>query len=118
MSSKPHRCGCSLFWLVVGLGVVAWLAFSAVILWALPAAFAPARAADLEGQFLEVSFKACRLDNHKVCQERAIQVAQESVTPQQCMAKALEGLTQWAEGHPEWFIARWTCRRPGTYAKA
>ena len=57
---------------------------------------------------IELVFVACLLSAPERCEEKALLFA--DVTPMACMMGAQPQLAQWAETHPKWSIARWSCR--------
>jgi len=65
---------------------------------------------------IELVLLACLVSNPSSCQDVGVVYA-ENLTPMQCMMQAPPQMAKWVGEHPGWKITKWTCRRPGRYAK-
>ncbi|WP_417729322.1 hypothetical protein [Roseovarius sp.] len=60
---------------------------------------------------IELLFVACLAREPEICEERAFQYTDR--TARGCMARAIPELSKWAQTHPRWRIARWSCQPLG-----
>lgn len=64
---------------------------------------------------VELAFTICSIVEGAKCQERSLVFSDLSIMT--CMVGAQPQLAIWAESHPNWRIAKWSCRPSGLYAK-
>lgn len=57
---------------------------------------------------VELLFLACLSTEPANCEERSLLYS--DITPMTCMMAAQPALADWVAGHPNWTIARWSCR--------
>lgn len=60
----------------------------------------------------ELIFIACLIGKPDRCEEKALQFV-EVPSAMACLTTAQPQLAQWAENHPRWRIAKWSCRQFG-----
>lgn len=61
---------------------------------------------------LEIIASVCLMAEPGKCKDVHLTFAAESeaVTQQQCFMFGQIELAKWTEGHPDWRVARWSCR--------
>lgn len=58
-----------------------------------------------------VHFLACLIADPNVCHDQRMEFRSDhNLTPQQCMMNAMPELAKWAEQHPKYRIAKFSCR--------
>jgi hypothetical protein len=67
---------------------------------------------------LELVFTACSLLQGASCKQVSLTYSMESVSLIQCMTGAQPVIAAWVREHPNWTVAKWSCRPAGLYAKA
>lgn len=59
---------------------------------------------------IELVFTACALLNPNSClTNKLVFVAENDLTPMQCMSKAQGEMAKWSEGHPGYRITKYGC---------
>lgn len=66
---------------------------------------------------IELALVACLTADPSRCKDVGLTYHSEGVTPMQCMMGAASEIAKWSEGHPTWYVKRWTCRPAGKFAK-
>ncbi|MFT4150509.1 MAG: hypothetical protein QM656_09950 [Paracoccaceae bacterium] len=57
---------------------------------------------------IELAFIACLAAEPSACEKKSLTYAE--ISPMTCMIGAQPMLAEWAQSHPKWHVARWTCR--------
>ncbi len=57
---------------------------------------------------VELLFVVCLGASPGTCEERSL--LYQDISPMTCMMGAQPALAEWIAGHPNWTIARWSCR--------
>lgn len=58
---------------------------------------------------MELAFIACLTADPAACEKKSLVFSEMS--PMACMMGAQPTLADWVETHPQWRIARWSCRQ-------
>lgn len=66
---------------------------------------------------IELALLVCLTADPSSCKDVGLTYSSESMTPQQCLMRALPEVAKWADTHPNWYVKRWSCRPAGTVAK-
>lgn len=62
---------------------------------------------------MDLVLLVCLVSSPQTCREERVVVSYEQTDSRMCMAGAVPVIAEWAEGHPEWQISRWTCGAAG-----
>jgi hypothetical protein len=67
---------------------------------------------------IEIAAAVCLIATPERCRDVALTFDAEaqSLTPFQCMMYGQAELAKWTTGHPNWKIAKWSCREAGQVA--
>jgi hypothetical protein len=66
---------------------------------------------------IELALVVCLAADPAKCKDVGLTYSSESVTPQQCMMRALPEVAKWTDDHPSWYVKKWSCRPAGHIAK-
>lgn len=66
---------------------------------------------------IEIAAAVCLLAAPERCRDVTLTFDTETITPFTCMMYGQSELAQWTQAHPNWRIARFTCRPAGQIAK-
>jgi hypothetical protein len=66
---------------------------------------------------IEIVLSVCLLANPSDCKDVSLSQMGEKVTPYACMFRGQVAASRWAEGHPEYKIAKWKCQAGREFAK-
>jgi hypothetical protein len=65
---------------------------------------------------LELVVSVCLIADPTRCKDVSLVYMAEGMTPMQCLMASPAEIAKWAEGHPNWFAKKWTCRSAGQLA--
>lgn len=68
-------------------------------------------------KMIELALIVCLSADPAKCKDVGLTYASESVTPQQCMMRAIPEVAKWTGEHPNWYVKKWSCRPAGHFAK-
>ncbi len=66
---------------------------------------------------IEIAAAVCMISAPERCRDITLTFDADSVTPITCMMNGQSELAQWTVEHPNWRIARFSCRPAGEVAK-
>lgn len=66
---------------------------------------------------IELLIGVCQIANAAQCKNVSLVYVNEALTPMQCAMRAQPEIAKWIVTHPGWRVARYTCRRSGTFAR-
>jgi hypothetical protein len=66
---------------------------------------------------IEIAAAVCLMSQPERCRDISLTFEQAAITPYSCIMYGQGELAKWTNEHPEWRIAKWTCRRAGQVAK-
>ena len=67
----------------------------------------------VEAAMIELVMTLCLAAQPTKCRDEAMTIADESVTPLQCLMGAPPVIAQYMERRPRWVCRRWRCRPAG-----
>lgn len=67
---------------------------------------------------IEIVVSLCMISKPATCKDVHLTYMAERVTPHQCMFRGQAEIAKYIAGHPKWRVMKWTCGKPGQYAKA
>ena len=59
---------------------------------------------------ITLSFIVCSLYSTSDCRRVELNFVEEGLTPMACMFGAQPQIAKWAEGHPDVYVKKWTCK--------
>jgi hypothetical protein len=68
-------------------------------------------------EMIELALVVCLAADTAKCKDVGLTYASESLTPQQCMMRAIPEVAKWTGEHPRWVVKKWSCRPAGHIAK-
>lgn len=66
---------------------------------------------------IEIAASVCLWNEPGHCRDIALTFEAETITPYSCIFYGQGELAKWAEEHPGWRVAKFTCRPAGQTAK-
>ena len=66
---------------------------------------------------IELLVSVCLISDPSRCKDVSLVFAEEGLSQMKCVMGAQPEIAKWMEGNPKWALKRWTCQRPGLYAK-
>jgi hypothetical protein len=78
--------------------------------------WAPIAEPEKSDAMIEIAAAVCMVGSAQHCRDIVLSFQADSVTPASCMMYGQSELAKWTEGHPNWRIARFTCRPAGKFA--
>lgn len=66
---------------------------------------------------IELAMTVCLLSEPVRCKPVHLTFEAESVTPQQCISYGQVEMAKWTEDHPNWRVAKFSCRPAGQVAR-
>lgn len=66
---------------------------------------------------IEIAAAVCLFSAPDRCKDISLVFEAEAITPYTCVMYGQGELAKWTSDHPNWRIAKWTCRPAGQVAK-
>jgi hypothetical protein len=66
---------------------------------------------------IEIAAAVCLISAPVRCRDISLTFEEAAITPYSCMMYGQGELAKWTEEHPNWRIAKWSCRPAGQIAK-
>lgn len=59
---------------------------------------------------MQLLMTVCLIASPDRCREERVTIAEQTVTPMQCMSVSMPMIARWSGEHRNWRVVRWKCR--------